>query len=153
MIFKCETTKMKLGKNIKKGFYASTFYYNVIFYQILCHLSFWKFLTFSYNFYLIIITSNPLSTISLTRTKTLINNLLMNFKGALSGLKQCLAVLATKSPFKNDKGNCYFSLKALFLLKIFRFLSWFFSHAEKQFDVTTWETNTCNIHIVQYLQK
>ena len=33
-------------------------------------------------------------------------------------------------PFKNDK-NAYFTLKALFVLKIFKFLSWLFGHVEK----------------------
>ena len=35
LFFKCETTKMKSAKNIKNGFYAKTFSYSVIFYQIL----------------------------------------------------------------------------------------------------------------------
>ena len=42
------------------------------------------------------------------------------FKGALSGLKQ---FLATESPFKMMKNAFYFTLRALFVLKIFKFLS------------------------------
>ena len=42
-------------------------------------------------------------------------------KGALSCLRQCLA---TESPLKMMKNTIYFTLKALFVLKIFKFLSW-----------------------------
>ena len=41
-------------------------------------------------------------------------------KGALSGLKQ---FLATESPLKMMKNAFYFTSKALFVLKIFKFLS------------------------------
>ena len=41
-------------------------------------------------------------------------------KGALSGLRQ---FLATESPLKMMKNAFYFTLKALFVLKIFTFLS------------------------------
>ena len=43
-----------------------------------------------------------------------------DFKGALSGLRQ---FLATESPLKMMKNAFYFTSKALFALKIFRFLS------------------------------
>ena len=43
-----------------------------------------------------------------------------NFKGALSGLGQ---FLATESPLKMMKNAFYFTSKALFVLKIFKFLS------------------------------
>ena len=33
--------------------------------------------------------------------------------------------------FKNDKNALYFTLKALFVLKIFNFLSWLFGHVEQ----------------------
>ena len=57
-----------------------------------------------------------------------------------------------------------FILKALFVLKIFKFLVWNFGHVEetawleskfnfKIFDVTTWLTSNYNTHIVQYLTK
>ena len=42
------------------------------------------------------------------------------FKGALSGLRQ---FSATESPFKMMKNSFYLALKALFVLKIFKFLS------------------------------
>ena len=41
-------------------------------------------------------------------------------KGALSGLRQ---FLATESPLKMMKNALYFTLKTLFVLKIFKFLS------------------------------
>ena len=58
----------------------------------------------------------------------------------------------------------YFTLKALFVLKIFKFLSWLLGHVEKRldykykvnfkfYDVKTWEKNYCNTHIAQYLKK
>ena len=58
----------------------------------------------------------------------------------------------------------YFIFKALFILKIFKFLSRLFGHAEKQLDWkdkihfkvsddTTWEKNNCNTYIAQYLKK
>ena len=42
------------------------------------------------------------------------------FKGALSGLRKFLAI---ESPLKIMKNIFYFTLKALFVLKIFKFLS------------------------------
>ena len=41
-------------------------------------------------------------------------------KGTLSGLRQ---LLATESPLKMMKSAFYFTLKSLFVLKIFKFLS------------------------------
>ena len=43
-----------------------------------------------------------------------------NLKGALSGLRQHLA---TESPLKMMKNTFYFTSKALFAFKIFKFLS------------------------------
>ena len=76
-------------------------------------------------------------------------------KGALSGPKQ---FLAAESPLKMMKNAFYFTPKALFVLKIFNFLSWLFGHAAKRldkknkvnfkfYDVTAWLTNNCNTHI------
>ena len=45
---------------------------------------------------------------------------LIVFKGALSGLRQ---FLATETPMKMMKNDFYFTSKALFVLKIFKFLS------------------------------
>ena len=61
------------------------------------------------------------------------------------------------------KNAFYFTSKVLFVLKIFRFLSWLFGHVAKRFDkkdnvnfkfydVTVWLTNNCNTHIAQYLE-
>ena len=36
--------------------------------------------------------------------------------------------------FKNDENAFYFTLKALLVLKIFKFLSWIFVHVEKRLD-------------------
>ena len=47
------------------------------------------------------------------------------FKGALSGLWQSLA---TESPLKKMKNAFHFTLKALFVLKIFKYLFWLFGH-------------------------
>ena len=43
----------------------------------------------------------------------------LSFKGALSGLREFLAI---KSPFKMIKNAFYSTLKALFVLEIFKFL-------------------------------
>ena len=58
----------------------------------------------------------------------------------------------------------YFTSKALFVFKVFKFLSWFFGHIArpldkkdkvnfKFYDVTTSLTNNGNKKIVQYFQK
>ena len=83
------------------------------------------------------------------------------FKGALSGLRQ---FLAAEGPLKMMKNVFYFTSKALFVLKIFKFLSWPFGHVAKRldkkdkvnfkfYDITAWLTNNCNTHIAQYLEK
>ena len=48
-------------------------------------------------------------------------------KATLSGLK----FLVTESPLKLMKSAFYFSSKALFVLKVFKFLSWLFGHVGK----------------------
>ena len=58
-------------------------------------------------------------------------NDLSNIKGALLGLRQ---YLVHDSPFKMMKIAFYFTLKALFVLKIFKFLSYLFVHVEKRTD-------------------
>ena len=47
--------------------------------------------------------------------------------------KLCLG--ATESPLKMMKNAFYVTLKALFVLKIFKFLSWYFGHVEKRVDL------------------
>ena len=57
-----------------------------------------------------------------------------------------------------------FTLKAFFVLRVFKFLFFLFGHVEKRldlkdkvnfkiYDVTTWETSSCNAYITQYLKK
>ena len=52
-------------------------------------------------------------------------------KGAFQGLTQ---FLAPESPLKKMKNAFYFTLKAPFVLKIFKFLSRFFGHVGKRVD-------------------
>ena len=86
---------------------------------------------------------------------------LFKIKGIPSGLRY---FWATGNPLKTRKNALYFILKAFFVLKIFKFLSWLFGHVEKPldwedevnfeiYDVTTWLTNNCNTYIAQYLKK
>ena len=55
----------------------------------------------------------------------------VNLESALLGLRQ---FLATESPFKKVKNGFYFTLKILFVLMKFRFLSWIFGHVKNRFD-------------------
>ena len=82
-------------------------------------------------------------------------------KGALSGLRQFLAI---ERPLKMIQSASYFTSKALFVLKIFKFLSGFFGHVAKRldqknyvnfkfYDFTARIPSKCNTHIVQYLKK
>ena len=84
-----------------------------------------------------------------------------SLKDAPSGLRQ---ILATESPLKMMGNAFYFTLKALFVLQIFNFLSWLFDHAAKRLDKKDWVnfkfydatarlTNNCNAYIAQYLDK
>ena len=57
------------------------------------------------------------------------DNISSCFKGALSGLRQFLAI---KSPLKMMKNAFCFTSKGLFILKIFKFLLWLFGHVAKQ---------------------
>ena len=85
----------------------------------------------------------------------------LKFKGALSSLRP---FLAAENPLRMIKNAFYFTSKALFVLKISKFLSWLFGHVTKRFnkknnvnftfyDVRAWLTNNCNIHIAQHLEK
>ena len=62
------------------------------------------------------------------------------------------------------KNAFYFYFKSFFVLKVLKFLSYFFHHVEKRldykdkvnskiFDVTFWESNNFNTHIAQYIKK
>ena len=55
-------------------------------------------------------------------------NYLAFFKDTLSGPREFLATL------KMMKNVFYFTLKALFVLKVFKFLSWISGHVEKWLD-------------------
>ena len=61
------------------------------------------------------------------------------------------------------KNDFYFMLKSLFVLKIFKFLSWLFGQLTKRLDkkdmiefrfsdVTAWLTNNFSKYIAQYLE-
>ena len=82
-------------------------------------------------------------------------------KCALLGLKQ---LLATESSLKMMKNAFYFTLKALFILKIFKFSSWLFGHVAKPldkkgqvnfkfYDNHNLFNNNRNTHIAQYFEK
>ena len=53
------------------------------------------------------------------------------FKSALLGLRQ---ILAAENLLIVMKNTFYFTLKTLFVPKIFKFLSWIFGHVEKRID-------------------
>ena len=82
-------------------------------------------------------------------------------KGALSDLRQ---FLVNESPLKMMENAFYFTPKALFILKIFTFLSSLFGHLAKRldkkdkvyfkfYDVIAWLANNCNTNIAQYFEK
>ena len=80
-----------------------------------------------------------------------------SLKDALSGLRQ---FLAPESTLKHHEKCFYLTVKALFVLKIFKFCLDFLFICNncmtrkvnfKIHDVTTWEINNCNTHIAQYL--
>ena len=62
------------------------------------------------------------------------------------------------------KNAFYFTLKVIFALKIYKFLSWLFGHVAKQidqkgmvnlkfYDAIACLTSSCNAHIAQCLEK
>ena len=72
-------------------------------------------------------------------------------------------MMATESPLKMMKNGFYLTPKAIFFLKIFKFLCWLFGHVAKRldekykvnfkfYDVTAWWANNCNTDIAQYLE-
>ena len=75
--------------------------------------------------------------------------------------KKFLFICSNESPLEMMEDAVYFILKALFILKILKFLCWHFGHVEeiaykvnfKCFDVTTGLTNNYHTHIAQYLTK
>ena len=83
-----------------------------------------------------------------------------NVKGALPGLRQ---FLSTKSHLKNDEKCSYFTLKALFVFKMFKFFLNFLvmqkiGFFQKIRSIPKFMTlqpgkQTIAIHIVQYFKK
>ena len=80
-----------------------------------------------------------------------------SLKDTLSGQRQYLVA-------ENPVNAFYFTSKALFVLKVFRFLSWLFGHVAKRldkkdkvnfkiYDATVWLKNNRNTHIAQYFKK
>ena len=72
--------------------------------------------------------------------------------------------MATESPLEMIKNAFYFTLKSLFVLKIFKFLFRLFGHAAKRldekdkvyfkfYDVKAWLRNNRYTHITQYFEK
>ena len=59
--------------------------------------------------------------------------------------------MAIENPFKIMKNVFYFTLNALFILKIFKLKV--IKVNSKIYDVTAKETNNCNTHITQYGKK
>ena len=56
---------------------------------------------------------------------------IFGFKVELSRSKKICVICLTESPLKMMKNAFYFILKALFILKILKFLSRLFGHVEK----------------------
>ena len=59
------------------------------------------------------------------------NNLIEKLNVELSPSKKICVLCLIESPLKMIKNVFYFILKALFVLKIFKFLSWLFGHVGK----------------------
>ena len=82
-----------------------------------------------------------------------IEMLRLDLKVGLSSSEKIFIICFIASPLKMRKNAFYFILKALFILKIIKFLIWLFSHVEnmanfKIHDVTTWLTNDYNTRTV-----
>ena len=106
-------------------------------------------------------TSNRSELFHVSSTQRVIFFLIPSF---LSKAHSKVWFLASESPLKKIRNAFYFTLKALFVLKIFKFLSWLFGHLGKRLDqkdqvnfkisdVKTWLTNNYNTHFYQYLTK
>ena len=83
------------------------------------------------------------------------------FKVGLSPSKKNCVICFIEIPLKMIKNAFYLTSGALFVLKIFKFLSWPFGHVAERLDkkdkvnskfygVTACLTNNCNRHIAQY---
>ena len=67
-------------------------------------------------------------------TLKLIFSSFQNIKVRLSSFKKFFIIYFNDGPSKMLKNAFYFILKALFVLKIFKFLSWLFGHVEKRLE-------------------
>ena len=68
--------------------------------------------------------------------------------------KKTSVICLIETPLQIIKNALYFILKALFVLKIFKFLSRLFDHVGKNGLIRkVWFTSNCNTHIAQYLTK
>ena len=67
-------------------------------------------------------------------------------KVGLSTSKKICLICFNESPQKNDEKYFYFIWKVLFVLKIYKFLSWLFGHVGKQLDPfrSLWRQNLVN---------
>ena len=71
----------------------------------------------------------------------------MLFEKAVKDILSVLRKSLTSETYSKMMENAfYFTLKALFVLKIFKFLS-------KIYDATAWETRNYSTYIAQYLKK
>ena len=81
-------------------------------------------------------------------------------KVGLSPSKKVCVICQSENSLKMMKNAFYFVLKAFFVLKIFKLLSWLFGYVGKTawledkinfkiHEVTTWFTNNCNSHFVR----
>ena len=82
----------------------------------------------------------------------------LSFEVGLSPSKNICVTCFIKSLLEIMRNAFYFILKALFIIKIFRFLSWLFGDVIKTVwlkihDVTTWFSNNCNTHIATEYNK
>ena len=74
-----------------------------------------------------LLNSNTLSTCVIT-------TLLYNYRNSLKVHFRSETNLDIWKPFIEMKNAFYFTLKALFVLKVFKFSCWHFGHAEKRLD-------------------
>ena len=98
--------KVKLVSNYR---YEPKFYYSLLLFFLLSFASLWHF--------------------SYMSLPSLLSDGLIFF--GLSPSKKICIICFTESPLKMMKNAFYFILKALFVLKIFKFLLWLFGHVEK----------------------
>ena len=62
-----------------------------------------------------------------------------DFKVGLSPSKKVCVICFTERPLKLKRNSFYLILKALFVVKIFKFISWVFGHAGKTAWLERWD--------------